>query len=263
MKYIDVSEHQGVIDFERVKGSVDGIIIRAGYGRNNIDRQFLRNISECGRLEIPCGVYWFSYAFTADMAAKEAEYCLDAIAPYRTELPVCFDFEYDSVAFAGANGVTASPALVNAAVRAFCGAVEDAGYYSMVYANPDFLRRYMTDVGGYDLWLASWSETVDVTRPPQNCGIWQWGVSTVPGISGNVDTNEAYRDYVSLIAGVGLNRPTAKHWYDDAMLWAKRNGIITEDRPTDTASRAEVVQMLLNFDRAISDNVAAESEETN
>lgn len=205
MKYIDISKFQGVIDFSKVQGNVDGIIIRAGYGQNNIDEQFRRNISECNRLGIPCGVYWFSYAYTPAMAAKEAEYCLAAIKPYKVELPVCFDFEYDSVTYAQKQGVTVTPALANAIVKAFCGAVEKAGYYSVNYANPDFLNRYFTDVSAYDLWLAAWPTTVNLSNPPRKCGIWQWGGSTVPGIAGNVDTNEAYRDYAALIRGAGLN----------------------------------------------------------
>ena len=82
MKYIDVSAHQGEIDWEKVKGSVDGVIIRAGYGKNNIDKYFRRNVSECNRLGIPCGAYWFSYAYTPEMAQAEADYLISAVNPY-------------------------------------------------------------------------------------------------------------------------------------------------------------------------------------
>ncbi len=44
LKGIDVSEHQGRINWEQVKGNIDFAILRAGYGRNNIDKQFIRNI---------------------------------------------------------------------------------------------------------------------------------------------------------------------------------------------------------------------------
>ena len=249
MKYIDISEHQGQIDFAKVKGNVDGIIIRAGYGKNNIDKQFIRNIKECNRLGIPCGVYWFSYAYTTAMAAKEAEYCLAAIKPYRVELPVCFDWEYDSVVFAEKNGVIPTPALANSLVRAFCGTVEAAGYYSMNYANPDFLSRYFTDTASYDLWLASWTAAPDTAKPPRPCGIWQWGVSPIPGIAGNVDTSEAYRDYRKLIADAGLNGLRPRKWYDGVMAWAAENGILTGGRPEDPATRAEVAQMFYNYSR--------------
>ena len=252
MTYIDVSEHQGVIDFEKVKGSVDGVIIRAGYGQNNIDKQFIRNVSECNRLGIPCGIYWFSYAYTAAMAKKEAESCLNAIKPYRVELPVCFDWEYDSVNYAKKYGATANAALGNALVKAFCDTIEGAGYYAMNYANPDFLGRYFTDTAKYDLWLASWPKVVDVSKPPRKCGIWQWGGSAIPGITGNVDTNYAYNDYKSIIANAGLNNLKPKNWYDDAMAWAYDNGIMDGTRPEEAATRAEVAQMFFNLGKRFS-----------
>ena len=72
-KYIDVSTFQGEIDWERVKPQIDGAILRAGYGAGNIDAQFVRNITECNRLNIPVGVYWFSYAHNAAKALAEAD----------------------------------------------------------------------------------------------------------------------------------------------------------------------------------------------
>lgn len=206
MLYIDISFYQATPDFELLKKQVDGIIIREGYGKGNIDKQFARNISECNRLGIPCGVYHFSYAYTPEMAKKEAEYCLEAIRPYRVELPVCFDFEYDSVSNAKKNGVTVTAALANQIVAAFCDTIEAAGYYCMNYANPDFLNKYFTDTAKYDLWLAQWPNKVDVTKPPRKCGIWQWGGREYDGITtGKVDSNEAYKDYKTIIANAGLN----------------------------------------------------------
>ena len=120
------------------------------------------------RLGIPIGAYWFSYAYNLDLVRNEAKYILEAIKPYKVELPVAYDFEYDSVTNAMK---TVTPTLANALVREFCGAVEDAGYYTMVYANPDFLNRYFTDVAQYDLWLASWPKIADFSKPPQKCGI--------------------------------------------------------------------------------------------
>lgn len=242
MKYIDISEHQGRIDWEKVEA--DGVMIRAGYGRNNIDKQFLRNISECNRLGIPCGVYWFSYAYTPSMALQEAEYCLAAIKPYRVELPVAFDWEYDSDAYAKKNGITPDAELASQMARAFCGRIEVAGYYAMLYANPDYLSRFFQKVWEYDIWLADWG----VKQPHVSCGIWQWGGSAVPGIPGEVDTNEAYRDYPAIIAGAGLNHLTDKLWYAAAQDWAVQNGISDGTRPEEAATRAEVWQMLKNME---------------
>lgn len=228
-KYIDISYYQGTPDFEKVKASgVKGVMIRAGYGKNNIDKQFQRNISECNRLGIPCGVYWFSYALNEDMAKKESEYCLAAIKPYRLELPVAYDFEYDSVTYAKKNGVNITKDMATAFVKAFCGAIEKAGYYAMNYTNKDFLSRYFgTSTLKYDLWLASWPKNPDPDNPPMECGIWQWGGSKVDGITtGNVDSNWAYKNYPEIIRKAGLNHTKTE------------SAPVTPERPADYAAAA-------------------------
>lgn len=215
-KGIDVSEHQGVINWELTKPEIDFAMLRVGYGQNNIDKQFIRNATECNRLGIPFGVYWFSYASTAEMAKAEAGYCLAAIKPFKVEYPVCFDFEYDSTANALKKGVTITKELASAMVTAFLTAIEGAKYYGMNYANADYLSRYFSDniPVRFDTWLASWPtlesmiealKAGDTTNAPRACGIWQWGGKTYSGISGNVDSNNAYKDYAQIIRDWGLN----------------------------------------------------------
>lgn len=260
MKYIDISEHQGVVDFNKVKGNVDGVILRAGYGRGTIDKQFVRNVTECNRFGIPVGAYWFSYAYNATMALNEAKSFVAVVSKYRMDLPLAFDYEYDSVTYGQKQGVTITSTLVRNMTNAFCQEVEKQGYYCMLYANPDFINRYFGNLSArYDLWLASWPKVVDVKKPPRPCGIWQWGGSAVPGISGNVDSNEAYKDYKTILLNSGMNhltpivpaepvKPTEqKPWYTDCMNWAKTNGINDGTRPLETATRAEVTQMIQNF----------------
>lgn len=251
MKYIDVSEHQGLIDWEKVKPHIDGAILRAGYGRGTVDKQFYRNASECNRLDIPCGAYWFSYAYTPEMALNESKAFLEIISSSRMELPLAWDFEYDSVSYASGH-TTVTRELVQNMATAFCDAVESAKYYCMLYANPDFINRYFGELAGgrFDLWLASWPNNVDLKKPPRKCGIWQWGASSVPGINGSVDTNESYRDYKAVIAQLGLNNPPPpRPWYADAQEWAKENGIADGERPEDPATRAEVWTMLHRYYR--------------
>lgn len=206
---IDVSKHNGVIDWERVKKSgVQFAMIRAGYGQNIIDAQFKRNISECNRLGIPCGVYWFSYAVSVDMAVREAMYCLEAIEPYKLDFPVAFDFEYDSVDFAARKGAVMTKSLASAIARSFCEVVEKEGYYVVNYSNSDYLNRYFDDSvkDRYDLWLARWPKTANLTQPPR-CGIWQYSnKGAVDGINGYVDLNAAYNDYPAIISKMkGVN----------------------------------------------------------
>lgn len=204
-KGIDVSSHQGVIDWVKVKAAgIEFAMIRAGYGNNNIDKQFKRNISECNRLGIPCGIYWFSYALNADQAAREAQQCLAAIKPYKVEYPVCFDLEYDTITHAAGKGVLIGKTQATAFVKAFCKTVEQAGYYAMNYANQDYIRNMfdMDALGGLDLWYAWYNANCNRS----DAGLWQYTSSgKVPGISGNIDLNIAFRDYPAIIKSEGLN----------------------------------------------------------
>ena len=211
LKGIDVSEHQGVIDWERVKGNVDFVMIRAGYGRNNIDKQFVRNIKECNRLGIKVGIYWFSYALNVDMAKQEAKYALDAIKNYKVEYPICFDLEYDTLNYANKNGVAINKRLATDMVKAFCNVIEDAGYLAMNYANPDFIDNhfYQHELNKYLLWLAWYGAKEDQIKK-YDCAMWQYSENgIIKGISGSsVDMNYCYKDLIK-----STNKPIEKRNY--------------------------------------------------
>ena len=251
-KYIDVSEWQGDIDWEQVKGSIDGAILRAGYGKGNADKKFTRNAAECNRLGIPCGAYWFSYALTPDMAAAEAKALLEAVKPYRMELPLAFDFEYDSVKVAERNGVTVTKELASNMVRAFCEAVEQGGYWALNYSNPDYLARYFDESipMRFGIWLASWpGGSPDLNNPPRKCAIWQYtSKGRVDGIAGNVDMNVSYTDFADMLKGMGMNHLPKQYEDEDgspifeytqaqtpidptkrAREWAKNEGMIPDN----------------------------------
>ena len=203
IKGIDVSEHNGVIDWEKVKASGIGFaMIRAGKGMA-LDVWFKRNISECNRLGIPCGIYWFSYALTAERAAREAMFCLEAIQPYRIDYPVAFDLEYDNFdRYAINNGVFIGMDLASDMTRAFCRAVRDAGYTAANYTNQDCLRRYFDADAQkeFPIWLAQWPNgTPCLDKPPRACAIWQYSEKgSVPGIKGPVDLDVCYETYLNM-----------------------------------------------------------------
>lgn len=265
-RYIDVSEFQGNIDYDKLKtDNISGIMIRAGYGQNNIDKKFVRNITECNRVGIPCGAYWFSYAYTTDLARKEAEYFLAAVKPYKVELPLAFDYEQASVNNSIKKGITPTVQLVQQMTEAFCSTIEKAKYYCMVYTNPDFINRYLSSaIKKYDLWLAQWTNPDSIVKPPRSCGIWQYGCNMELGIENAVDVNESYRDYPTLIRTNNLNGLTtaaepqidptpapapAQPWYTEAVNWGVANNIMDGTRPLETATRAEVIQMIYNYSK--------------
>lgn len=204
LKGIDVSAHQGYINWSKVKPNIDFAVLRAGYGKNNIDKCFHQNAQACTNNGIPFGVYWFSYALTPDMARKEAEYCIAAISKYKVDYPVCFDYEYDSYNYAVKQGQAPSKNTLISIAKAFLARVEELGYYAMNYTNIDYLSKgFSSLVDRYDTWLAQWS----VSTPTRRCGIWQYSASgRVSGIDGNVDMDIAYNNYKEIITNLGLNK---------------------------------------------------------
>lgn len=247
-KGIDVSRHNGVIDWAKVKA--DGVkfaMIRAGYGAGTIDDKFERNIKECNRLGIPCGVYWFSYAYTPEMARKEAQAVLKAVKPYKLEYPIAYDFEYDSVSYAAKQGVKITKQLATSLVEAFCEEIEKNGYYVINYANLDYLSKYFDNklLKKYALWLAHWTDAIE---PVQECVMWQYSAKgKVNGISGDVDMNNCYVDFPSVLAKAGLNGLSEKKWYSDALEWGIANGITDGSKPEEPATRAQVIVMLKRY----------------
>lgn len=231
-KGIDVSEHQGVIDWEKVKGPIDYAILRAGYGKNHIDRQFVRNAAECNRLGIPCGAYWFSYALNADEAKAEADYCIEALKPYKIDYPVAFDFEYDSANYAKKQGVVLTPSLVQSMATAFLLEIEAAGYFAANYANPDFISNYFGTAlqQRFGLWLANWTKLVNPAKPPMSCIMWQWGGTQYDGISGNVDSNYCYQAFGAKQEYKFDEQAPAQvdDWQHTAVQNALNNGLITD-----------------------------------
>lgn len=96
IKVIDVSEHNGTIDWTKVKLQISGVIIRLGYGSdqaNQDDKQWARNVSECERLGIPWGAYLYSYANTADKIRSEIAHAKRLLSGHKPQLPVFYDLE--------------------------------------------------------------------------------------------------------------------------------------------------------------------------
>lgn len=194
LKGIDVSQWQGNIDWQKVKGAgVQFAMLRAGYGRNNLDTKFHRNAQGAAAAGIPVGLYWFSYALNVEIARKEAQYAVELAKKYKITWPIAYDLEYDTVSYAVKNGVTITKSLATQMAIAFCEEIKRLGYIPMVYTNLDYLNRYFDRSKlPYDLWYAQYASTASVADKE----IWQYSSKgSVPGIAGNVDMNHGYKDY--------------------------------------------------------------------
>lgn len=250
IKYgIDISEHNGFINWDAVKasGKVDFVILRAGYGRGKIDARFHRNAQECNRLGIPIGIYWFSYAKSVGEAESEAKYCLDVIKHYKVDYPVAFDFEDDSVLNCKKAGINiVGKDFATSLAQNFLAVIKDAGYKAANYTNPAYLNQYFdyTRLTAYDLWLAQWPYKPDPTvRPVSQPEMWQYSsTGKIPGIGGAVDLNVCYVNYEKKEAPkVSVME---QKWAQEAVATAKNRGISDGSRPDDPATRAEVMAMV-------------------
>lgn len=208
---IDISAWQGNIDWDQVKNCIEAIIIRAGYGKNNIDQKWVPNAEAVRDSSLDVGAYWFSYAYTADMAYMEGCYAANAVRNKfgDRQIPIAFDLEYDSVAYAAKKGVKIGRAEATLFAIRFLTAVKEFGYRPMLYTNIDYIRNYF-DLGVIRaaipdllLWVACWgSEPKDY-----NMAVWQYSSKgSVAGIIGNADMDEVYVD-MEIRDGVAVPAP--------------------------------------------------------
>lgn len=197
-KGIDVSHYQGNIDFAKLKGKTDFVIIQAGYGRlaSQKDACFEQNYAGCKKHGIPCGAYWFSYAVTADEARQEAKACIEAIKGKKFEFPIFYDVEGKSLT---------NRATVSAMCNAFCSELEKAGYFAGIYISRSPAETYLDEQTAkrYALWLAEYGSKLNYSGA---YGMWQYSsAGRVNGINGNVDCDYCYVDYPTLIKDGGFN----------------------------------------------------------
>ena len=205
---IDVSKWQGAVNWASVKNAgVRHAMLRAGYGNSTrqIDPQFKRNAAQCIALGIDWGVYWYSYATSPEMARQEARCCLQTIQGLKPTMPVAYDIEYEPGILALDN------AGRTALVKAFLGAVEEAGYYGILYASTDFIRNRLNwrELACYDVWAAQYGSKCTSPLP---YGIWQYSSSNplrIPGFGTSLDCNHVYKDYPAIMQSAGLNGFTA------------------------------------------------------
>ena len=189
MKGIDVSEHQGVIDWAQVaKAGVQFAIIRAGYGRevSQKDKYFERNYAGAKAAGIPVGAYWYSYADSVARGEQEAKTCLKVLEGKSFELPIFFDQEYEPKILALSNKTRTDIVLK------FLETVKAAGRICGLYSSTNFLttKLQVNRLAAYPIWLAEYGTKLHYTGK-----VWAWQYTSkgkVSGIKGNVDCDHGY-----------------------------------------------------------------------
>ena len=193
MKGIDVSAHQGNINWNAVKAAgIDFAIIRISYGQNTVDSKAIRNIEECIRVGMPFGVYTYSYALNVNNAINEANLVIKTLAPYKDKVkfPVIIDME-DADGYKSRHNV--SDQMCRDITYTFCSIMKSKGYNVGIYANYNWFTNILNDerLDQYPKWVAQWGDKCDYKK---EYVMWQYTNSgNVSGISGRVDMDYYYR----------------------------------------------------------------------
>ena len=199
-KGIDVSKHQGNIDWAKV--AADGVefaFVRAGlrgYGTEGKlveDDTFEQNVTGALQAGLKVGVYFYSQAITEEEVLEEANLVLEKVKPYNIQLPIVFDVEKVSGGKGRANALSVEERTHLAAL--FCQTIQDAGYKPMIYHNME-MGTLMLDLGQleqYDKWFAYYNDDLYY---PYAYKIWQYSEhGAVDGINEEVDLNIWFGDF--------------------------------------------------------------------
>lgn len=196
LKVIDVSEHQGKIDWNRVKSQIDGVIIRTGYGdddESQDDDWWTYNVSECERLGIPYGIYHYSYAANAAQVQSEINHVLRLLKGHNPVIGVYNDLEQNGLQY-----------MVRTAAEMWCKQMRQAGYKDGLYTGMYYANDIESIVQslGTQWWIPSyppeWADNGTVQaqyKPKVSVPYIAWQYSSkghIDGINTSVDMNQWY-----------------------------------------------------------------------
>ena len=218
---IDVSNHQGTVDWNKVKAAgIDFAILKVGPVYGKPDDSFERNAAECERLGIPYGVYYYSYARSVEDANKEADRTLAWLGGHHPSLPVYYDLE-DSYILQDPDF---SKDKLTQIAQAFCNRMEAVGFKSGIYANLNWLNNYLNSpsLSGYDHWVAQYNWRCDYAG---SYSFWQYSSSgNVPGVNGRCDMNYCFNGSLLNVDDSKMHIQYEAHVSNVGWMSSKRDG---------------------------------------
>lgn len=217
---VDISNHNGLIDFTKLKNHVEAVIIRLGYrgyidGSLVLDSRFEYNVKGCIANNIPYGLYFFSQAKTREEGKAEADFVIKTIKRMALKplYPIYIDSELsggykDGKAIGRADYLTKQERT--SALIGFLETMQNNGFFTGVYASTSWFASKLIDLDlhKYAHWVADYrtSNGVHYCGYQGDKGIWQYSSSEyLDGITTRVDKNIRYVDYPSVIQRNGLN----------------------------------------------------------
>ncbi len=198
-KGIDVSSHQGDIDWAKVKGSgVEFAMIRAlyrGYSSGKLveDEKFKNNIVGADANGIKAGVYIFTQAVNETEVDEEIAMLKELVGENKVDYPVVVDVEEANAGEGRMDtlGIEERTSLI----KYYCEKLKDAGYKPMIYFNIEsaLLMLDLTQLEDYDKWLAAYNSEFYY---PYQYTLRQYSDSgSIDGIEGDVDLDISFVDY--------------------------------------------------------------------
>ena len=202
---IDISKYNA-IDIGKLKGVVDGVMIRCGYrgygsGKIAEDSKYRTYASECVKNGIPFGVYFMSQAINTAEAAEEAEYAVKAAEAFGATLPIFIDSEDGdgTPKKVRADGLTKNERT--AIVKAFCKHVKTRGMKGGVYASDSWFKDCLNypELVQFLIWVAKYGRNNGKQNTDQKpiyvtkYDMWQYTSNgKIKGVTDKIDLNECY-----------------------------------------------------------------------
>ena len=202
-KAIDVSYHQGKIDWSAVRRSgIDAAIIRAGY-RTTFDRMAKYNVKEALKNNIEIGLYWFIYVDQKSIY-ENAQSFIEFAREYKDGIKHKLWADWEYATDEKSPGITSE--LRSQMLRQFLETIEHSGFEIGIYSNMDYIKSGKFEpnlITDYPLWFARYIEAEDpgvYAKRGKELYLWQYtSKGSVHGINGNVDLNfmyeQAYKYY--------------------------------------------------------------------
>lgn len=185
---IDVSEFQGVIDWEKVAAAGIKYVVLRAITKEGVDKQFERNYQNARAAGLKVGVYAFCYDKTKAQAKSRAKRLLEVLGARSLELPVFYDLEWTAMERMAKETITEIAIAFSEEIRT------NSNYRVGLYMNMHWYKNCIIpdEVSGYDLWIASQKSV----KPVEGIAGQQYSwAGRIDGIRGKVDLDRWYKSY--------------------------------------------------------------------
>lgn len=233
---IDVSTHNGIIDWQKVRGNVEAAVIRLGYrgyskGTLAYDSRYKENRAACEQLGIPFSLYFFLCSVTDEEAMEEADFIIRESLGMNFVLPVFLDSEIAETKFGSGRADNLSRADRTRFLKIICNRLQAAGIPAGIYASKSWFT-YQLDLSQlpFSIWVAQWGDKLTFTG---DYVLWQYtSKGTVPGITSDVDLSR---------------RPVADQTIGETEQGETDQGIGNTEQETINAVQGTVTASVLNI----------------